>query len=530
MGSIMRGASFCWLFVAGALACVPGSAQRLRSPWDTARITPTDASYNCPAPPAFARTINVEGYYTDKQYSVIDPQKLAAFNAASEGPTHLGQYATSAADAWLSRGSRSAAACVYSLLDAAAKADAWDGKMPQPNGVYLQNWMLGGTAIAYLKVRNSRTGTADQDADIQRWFRLVAARVREYFDMQRTRPGSDAYNNHMYWAGLAVAAQGIAGNDVNAFLWGMNTYYLGVNAIQPDGSLTAEMNRAGMAEHYQLYALGPLVMLAELGVANGLDLYPLNNGAIHRLVKFSVAGRLDTSIIEKRTGVPQNLPPLTGGLEIGWAVPYVQRFPDTQLSDLIAKAWVNFWQWGGAPPNAVIPIPPRSGALPSSQGTSFVGTWCGQGDPANPATITDSTAFLTLKVTDANASIGVYQDANTIFAPGWQFITGTLSPDGKRIDWSNGTYWTRCNIPTAHAHPRLKLAGTWHADGILSEVCSIRQHGRALQLDNGHGASASGSVDAQGRLTTDWKGNTIIGVVSTDGNRIDWDNGTWWVR
>ncbi len=309
MGSIMRGASFCWLFVAGALACVPGSAQRLRSPWDAARITPTDAPYNCPAPPAFARTINVEGYYTDKQYSVIDPQKLAAFNAASEGPTHLGQYATSAADAWLSKGSRAAAACVYSLLDAAAKADAWDGKMPQPNGVYLQNWMLGGTAIAYLKVRNSHTGTADQDADIQKWFRLVAARVREYFDMQRTRPGSDAYNNHMYWAGLAVAAQGIAGNDVNAFLWGMNTYYLGVNAIQPDGSLTAEMNRAGMAEHYQLYALGPLVMLAELAAANGLDLYAVNNGAIHRLVKFSVAGQARSgSIIEKRTGVPQNLP------------------------------------------------------------------------------------------------------------------------------------------------------------------------------------------------------------------------------
>jgi len=42
--------------------------------------------------------------------------------------------------------------------------------------------------------------------------------------------------------------------------------------------------------------------------------------------------------------------------------------------------------------------------------------------------------------------------------------------------------------------------------------------------------SASGSVDAQGHLTTDWSGNSIAGVVSADGNRIDWDNGTWWVR
>ena len=99
---------------------------------------------------------SIDSYYTDKHYSVIDPKKLAAFNAASEGPTHLGQYSTGAADAWLSTGSRAAAACVYSLLDAAAKADAWDGKMPSFEGVYVQNWLLSGTAIAYLKVRNSR--------------------------------------------------------------------------------------------------------------------------------------------------------------------------------------------------------------------------------------------------------------------------------------------------------------------------------------------------------------------------------------
>ena len=529
MSGIMRGASFCWLFVAGALACVQASAEQLRSPWDTASITPADAPYNCPAPPAFSKTLDAEGYYTDKQNSVIDPKKLAAFNAATEGPTHLGQYATTAADAWLSKGSHAAGTCVYSLLDAAAKADAWTGEMPNMTGV--QGWMLSGTAIAYLKVRNSHTGTPDQDADIQKWFRLVATRVREYFDAQRSRPGSEAYNNHMYWAGLAVAAQGIACDDTNAFLWGIETYRMGVDAIQPDGSLTAEMNRAGMAEHYQLYALGPLVMLAELAAANGLDLYAVNSGAIHRLVKFDIVALDDPSILARRTGVAQNISQPYSGLEIGWAVPYVQRFPDSQLSAWIAKApWVNFWQWGGAPPNAVIPIPLRSAELPGSRGRQFAGSWCGQGDRANPANITDNGAFLTLKVTEANSSIGFNQDERTIFAPGWQPITGTLTTDGKRIDWSNGTYWVRCNIPKAHPHPRLKLAGTWYADGFRSEVCSIRQNGSVLQLDNGHGASASGSFDAQGRLTTDWHGNSIVGVVSADGNRIDWDNGTWWVR
>jgi hypothetical protein len=272
-------------------------------------------------------------------------------------------------------------------------------------------------------------------------------------------------------------------------------------------------------------------MLAELGAANGLDLYPLNNGAIHRLVKFSVAGRLDPSIIEKRTGVPQNLPPLMGGLEIGWAVPYVQRFPDAQLSDLIAKGWVNFWQWGGAPPNAVIPIPTRSAVLPSSLGRSFTGTWCGQGDPAYPATITDDVVFLTLKVTEANASIGFYQDENTIFAPGWQFITGALAPDGSQIDWSNDTYWTRCpGSNTRSARFRLKLAGTWYTHTDRSQPCTIGQHGDNLKIDCGELGNASGEIDAKGHLTTNWKGSHVEGTVAADGNHIHWDDQTWWTR
>ncbi len=262
----MRGAPLCWLFVAGVLACVPGSAEHLRSPWDATAITPTDAPYNCPVPPAFARTLNVEGYYTDKQYSVIDPARLAAFNAASEGPTHLGPYATSAADAWLSEGSRAAAACVYSLLDAAAKADAWDGKMPQLNGVYLQNWMLSGTAIAYLKVRNSHMGTSDQDADIQKWFRLLAERVREYFDdAAHSNPAATLTTTTCTGPVLPLPPRASPTTTSTRFCGASKPIAWASMPFRPDGSLTAEMNRAAMAVHYQLYALGPLVMLAEIG-------------------------------------------------------------------------------------------------------------------------------------------------------------------------------------------------------------------------------------------------------------------------
>ena len=344
-------------FVSVLLVCAAASAERLSSPWEGVRTTATDAPYVCPAPPVFGRTLELQGYYTDKQYSVIDQKRLDAFNQQSAGPTHLGQFATQAADAWLGTGSRAAAVCVYSLLDAAAKADAWDGKMSNNNGVYLQNWMLSGAGAAYLKVRNSKVGAPEQDARIQRWFRLVAGRVREYFDLQFGRPGSDAWNNHMYWAGLAVATEGIADNDRDAFIWGIGTYRMGMDAIEPDGSLTAEMGRGQRALHYQLYAVGPLVMLAELGEANGIDLYAMKSGAIHRLVRFNIAAMKDPSIIAKRTGVAQDTAAPYSGQEIGWAVPYVQRFPDAQLSAWIAQApWLGFWQWGGLPPAAALPL------------------------------------------------------------------------------------------------------------------------------------------------------------------------------
>ena len=131
----------------------------------------------------------------------------------------------------------------------------------------------------------------------------------------------------------------------------MTAFHTGLDNIQPDGSLKAEMDRGQMALHYHLYALAPLIMLAELGEANGIDLYAEENGALHRLVKFCVDGMEDPAILEKRTGVAQVVTlPYAGG-DIGWAVTYVRRFPNAKLSALIAKApWVRYTTWGGAPP------------------------------------------------------------------------------------------------------------------------------------------------------------------------------------
>ena len=545
------------LLALALLAAAATQDEHLHSPWDDRTITATDAPYQCPALPEFAKIIDAEPYYTDSHASVIDPAKKAAYEKASEGPTHLGQYAGLAADAYLSEGSRAAAACVYSLLDAAAKADAWAGEMPHFQDVYVQNWMLSGTAIPYLKVRNSGAGTPQQDAEIRQWFHRLAGRVQIYFDKGKGHPKSDAYNNHLYWAGLAFAAAGVADNDQNAFLWGIATYYQGVGLIQPDGSLVAEMNRAGMALHYQLYALAPLIMLAELGEANGVDMYNVNHGAIHRLVKFDFAALEDPAIIAKRTGVPQNTSTPYSGNEIGWAVPYVKRFPNAQLSALIANApWVRFWQWGGAPPEPEISNPPRSAGRAAfeanlqhivntamaeqfpanpSQSAAFLGEWCGQGIQGMRASIADSGHYLTLTNENGDASTGKVDEKGRIIAPGWQNVTGTLNPTGIQIDWSNGTYWERCDAARGNADSGpMDLSGKWFPQGDLSQPCTIREHSREhgndLQIDCGQLATSTGRIDGPTHFTIKWGARSIGATVTADRNHIHWDDQTYWTR
>jgi poly(beta-D-mannuronate) lyase len=111
------------------------------------------------------------------------------------------------------------------------------------------------------------------------------------------------------------------------------------------------MTLGARALEYHLYAAGPLVMLAELGEANQIDLYTESDGAIRKLVERATGGVISPAFFEQKTGLRQTLPIQISANEIGWAVPYVKRFPNGSISSLIQQArTVRLWQWGGLPP------------------------------------------------------------------------------------------------------------------------------------------------------------------------------------
>jgi hypothetical protein len=162
------------------------------------------------------------------------------------------------------------------------------------------------------------------------------------------------------------------------------------------------------------------------------------------------------------------------------------------------------------------------------QNAGFIGGWCAQGDPTKQTSISYNGAFYNLKNENGDTSIGNLQGNNQIQAPGWQFVTGTLSANGRQIQWSNGTFWARC--PTNNNGGRLDLNGNWYPNGNRSMQCSIQQHRGNLTLQNESGQRATGSFNGKYNVTTNWQGTKISGTVSRDGNRIDWSNGTYWIR
>jgi poly(beta-D-mannuronate) lyase len=351
----MNSASRCavivgFLFVAASGARAAESP--LRSPWDAHAIGTTDAPFRCAAAPQLPHDFATNSYYTDSHHSIIDPALKKKYEDSVAGIEDFSRAVVKAADAFQTSGSRAAAQCAASLLDSAAQQKALAGKMEGHQASYVQKWNLGSWAVAYLKIRGSGVVTDDQSKNVLPWLKKLAEDSREYCEQKRRQgTANDAYNNHLYWAGFAIAAAAVANNDRGLFRWGMDAYRQGVRDIREDGTLPLEMARGQMALHYHLFSLAALVMIAEFGEANGVDLYGERDYAIKRLVARCVGGLENPSYFQQKTEVPQVTDAEIAPWQISWAQPYTRRFPDQRISALLAKASrLNYTMLGGWPP------------------------------------------------------------------------------------------------------------------------------------------------------------------------------------
>lgn len=340
----------------------------LRSPWDLLSIQQTSTPYTCPAAVPLPRDIVAYDYYTDKRYSIPDPARFRAYQQAAAPFRRTMTDASRAADFYVKSGSRSAALCVLQILVADARSGAMTGAMASNQSYYVQNWTVGALAIAYLKVRDSAAGTAAERSQIAGWLIQVAHSTQNYFGARRAEHTKDARNNHLYWAGLAVMAAGIAADNRNFYNWGLGTYRDGVDQIAPDGTLPLEMARGRRALHYHLFAAAPLVTMAEFGEANGQDLYAIDHAALHRLVNRCVSGLQDNSWFAAKTSFRQGEPgPRLLSSDVAWMRPYEQRFPDPAIRQLLSRVSSMEYNFlGGNPPPVVRPAEARPNRVPDT--------------------------------------------------------------------------------------------------------------------------------------------------------------------
>lgn len=344
-----------------ALACLvitahPASAAAaaaLHSPWDTTQSQIETGRYSCADPVALPASIDTSSFYSDAKKSIIDPKKYAAYQASKDQYQDVMREAEKAADKFQATGNMEAANCVLKVIGTQASAHAMTGTMSSNQAFYVQNWTLGALAVSWLKVRSANPGTDAQRAAALDWMKSVAAQTRAYFTARHLKHTKDGTNNHYYWAGFAVMAAGIGANDRSLYDWGMGTFDYAASSIQADGTLPLEMDRGQRALHYHLFALAPIIMMAEFGEANGRDMYTSHDRAVQRLVTRSTDGLLDNHYFAEKAGVPQDTPGKDGikSNDIAVLAPYLKRFPDPKITKLFNSVELRPYSYlGGLPP------------------------------------------------------------------------------------------------------------------------------------------------------------------------------------
>jgi poly(beta-D-mannuronate) lyase len=335
LGTFATWATSAVLVVAPASAPTP-----LRGPIDVgARRAEIGRAMPAPAhspliPPV--RDLLGVSYYTDARHSVADPA-LKNENEAAFAP--LRAFVADVVDlagGWME--SRPAdPACAARALEALAtwaRAGALLGAVNR-QGAYEREWTLGSLALAYLTLRDAPGLDPAARVAVEAWLVKLAEAVRPAY----ARTGrTSSTNNHAYWAGLAVGATGAAAQNRALYAWGLAEARVGIAQIRPDGFLPLELDRGSRALHYHLFALAPLVMLAELAGANGVDLYKEGGGAIRRLADRVIEGWRNPASFVAAAGAAQEIALPPTGADLAWAEPYFARFHDRRLAPLLAAA------------------------------------------------------------------------------------------------------------------------------------------------------------------------------------------------
>jgi poly(beta-D-mannuronate) lyase len=319
---------FLGLMSVGCLA----HAASLKSPWD-AKIEPHAAKGDtCPAPAKVSPDLSAQKYYSRDSVTIDKAKKSEYLDATNDARTAAGQIVDHA-DAFRQAGNPVDAQCAANLILNLAKRNALGGVMRGNQANIFRAWMLNAFATSWLKVRQQGGLDTQAQTQIKDWLAELASQTMAFHKIYR--PEMKAQNLR-YWAGLAVMNAGIAANRQDFFDWGIAWGIAGANAVLPDGTLQEEVHRKARARKYHLFALQPLVAIAEIAWQNGIDLYSLNSHGIERVARMTLRSLTDPSLLKTRSGQTQARQTVQG-TNLEWLGPLAKRFPNTYYDDFLRR-------------------------------------------------------------------------------------------------------------------------------------------------------------------------------------------------
>lgn len=287
---------------------------RLTSTFLLAVSVTAAAQAACAPVPAPQRDITANSFYTDAHHSIVDPARHDQ-NVASVKPLEdFGRQIVKLAD----RRDGASHTCALNWLVHWAEGEAMLGTMSSEQAFFEREWMLAELSLAYGKLQAA--APPQQRRVIDAWLVRLAGEVMPHVDHKKGKR-----NNHYYWAGLAVAAAGrVTGHD-EAIAWGRKVFDYAMGQIEEDGALPYEMDRAGRALNYHLFAAEPLVMLGAI--------LPADSPKLAKLVQFCLTIIKDPDVITKNNGFQQKtIKPKS----YDWLAVYARRHPSAEIDALLS--------------------------------------------------------------------------------------------------------------------------------------------------------------------------------------------------
>lgn len=206
---------------------------------------------------------------------------------------------TAGMNQWVATGNEAEARCALEQMDAWAKTSALTNYDPKAysQSWFQAEWTLASAGVTDSVLKQDKALDAAQQERVAAWLRKAAHQLISY-----EKPDALG-NNHHYWRALAAISIGVLSNDDNLFRYGVEVFKQAVGQEDESGAFPLEMARHENAIHYQAFALQPLIMIAEFGERQHVDMYGVteHGRTIQDAVEFLGRAMADPTMVKKYT-------------------------------------------------------------------------------------------------------------------------------------------------------------------------------------------------------------------------------------